>query len=364
MRIGDRPPSPEIPEEPVSADEPAAPAPVAGAGAPRDARLIQSGHIVVSPPLEVDPWRPMHRVALDDPLLARFGRRTRDDLLAIPGMDGPRADAVLAAVAAGKIDHWGDVERTLKEAGAADPPGIMKGIYRQEALDHVKAQGLGPGSSVLFLASEPTNAMRLDLEGEGGQVAAAVPHMTVVKDPTLGEIEALAATGAFKAVWASGHGGEGKLVFADDAGRAVAADAEAFARAVSASPEVQFVMASACHGGDGGEKSLLRAIAAHGPSAAGYEDSVRDDDAAHMSDLVAKAVARGVSFRVAVGAAYFEVMGRHGEEDDEDRGGMKPKGRDFDAPPPPPWTDGLWRNYVDFEKGANDRSGAAKPPPP
>src|SRR6185503_20727430 len=84
--------------------------------------------------------------------------------------------------------------------------------------------------------------------------------------------------------------------------------AEEIAQAVSNSPSVKSVIGSVCFGAVGGEKSVVDTIAAHGPSAMGYEAPVYDADAIAMSTTIAEKLAAGVPLTKAVEEAHASVF--------------------------------------------------------
>jgi hypothetical protein len=164
------------------------------------------------------------------------------------------------------------------------------------------------------LPGRRTRKRPLDLRGEYGWVRERLKDVAVVRDPTVGLLSAIVATGRFQQVWISGHGEPGQVIFTGQDGNMVRVSAQDIAQAVSSSPSVKSVIGSVCWGAFGGEKSVVDTIAAHGPSAMGFEAPVLDSDATHVSVLVAEKLAAGVPLAKAVEEAHASVFaGRFGD---------------------------------------------------
>jgi hypothetical protein len=271
-----------------------------------------------------------------DPLLERFLSLDREALLAIPGMTPDRVKHVMEARQGCRV--WADLEARL-----GHDPDLMNAIYFKMA--GLFAGGLARGrSGTLFVGSAPTNTQRLDLEGEYGVVREHLNDVAIVRDPTVGLLRAIVATGRFEQVWISGHGLPGEVIFTGEDGLMVRVPAQDIAQAVSNSPAVKAVIGSVCYGAFGGQKSVVETIAAHGPSAMGYEWRVQDDHATAMSTMIAEKLAAGVPLTKAVEEAHASVFaGRFGVElatppapidaDAIDRDADSPDMKDIDPDP-------------------------------
>ena len=251
-------------------------------------------------PPEPPPPPPTPTPAFDglDPLLVHFLSLDRQALLTIPGMTPDRVEQVMAARQGCRF--WADLETRL-------PADLMNAIYFKMATDF--AGGLARGrNGTLFVASEPKNLPGLDLRNEYGWVRESLKDVAVVRDPTVGLLSAIVATGRFEQIWISGHGEPGEVAFTGKDGDMVTVSAQDIAQAVSNSPSVKSVIGSVCWGAFGGEKSVVDTIAAHGPSAMGFEAPVHDADAIAMSKMIAEKVAAGVPVAKAVEEAQASVF--------------------------------------------------------
>ena len=266
----------------------------------RKREIMAPGDTAYAAPPEPLPPPPSPTPAFDglDPLLLRFLSLDRQALLTIPGMTPDRVEQVMAARQGCRV--WADLEARL-------PADLMNGIYSRMATDF--AGGLARGrNGTLFVASAPTDVPSLDLRGEYGWVRESLKDVAVVRDPTVGLLSAIVATGRFEQIWISGHGQPGEVIFTGQGGETVHVSAQDIAQAVSNSPSVKSVIGSVCWGAFGGEKSVVETIAAHGPSAMGFEAPVYDADATAMSKMIAEKVAAGVPVIKAVEEAQASVF--------------------------------------------------------
>ncbi len=233
-----------------------------------------------------------------DPLLELFLSLDRQALLAIPGMTPDRVKHVMEARQGCRF--WADLEARLD-------PDLMNAIYFKMAT-HFAGELARGRSGTLFVASAPPDRPRLDLRGEYGWVRDHLEDVAVVRDPTVGLLRAIVGTGRFEQVWISGHGLPGEVIFTGEDGEMVRVSAQEIAQAVSNSPSVKSVIGSVCYGAFGGEKSVVETIAAHGPSAVGYEAPVYDQDAIAMSAMIAEKMAAGTPLTEAVEQAHASVF--------------------------------------------------------
>jgi hypothetical protein len=267
--------------------------------------VLRPGSAASAAPPPPPPPPPSPTAAFDglDPLLERFLSLDRQTLLTIPGMTPDRVKQVMEARQGCLV--WADLEARLDT-------DLMNAIYFKMAA--LFAGELARGrSGALFVASAPTDVSPLDLRGEYGWVREHLKDVAVVRDPTVGLLRAIVATGRFEQVWISGHGLPGEVLFTGKDGKMVRVSAQDIAQAVSNSSSVKSVIGSVCFGAFGGEKSVVDTIAAHGPSAVGYEAPVHDGDAIAMSTMIAEKLAAGVPLTKAVEEAHASVFaGRFG----------------------------------------------------
>jgi hypothetical protein len=241
-----------------------------------------------------------------DPLLLHFLSLDRQALLTIPGMTPDRVQQVIEARQGCRV--WADLEARLKH-----DPDLMNAIYFNMATRFAGELARGRNGT-LFVASDAKDAPPLDLRGEYGWVRERLKDVAVVRDPTVGLLSAIVGTGRFQQVWISGHGEPGEVIFTGQDGNMVRVSAQEIAQAVSNSPSVKSVIGSVCFGAFGGEKSVVDTIAAHGPTAVGYEAPVLDSDAIRMSAIIAEKVAANVPVAKAVEEARASVFaGRFGD---------------------------------------------------
>ena len=240
-----------------------------------------------------------------DPLLQRFLSLDRQALLTIPGMTSERVKQVMEARQGCHV--WADLEARLQH-----DPDLLNAIYFKMAT--LFAGELARGrDGTLFVASAPKDTPSLKLREEYGWVREQLKDVAVVRDPTVGLLSAIVATGRYEQIWISGHGKPGEVMFTGQDGKMVRVSAEDIAQAVSNSPSVKSVIGSVCFGAAGGEKSVVDTIAAHGPSAMGYEAAVYDADAIAMSAKIAEKLAAGVPLAKAAEEAHAAVFaGRSG----------------------------------------------------
>jgi hypothetical protein len=235
-----------------------------------------------------------------DPLLQRFLSLDRQALLTFPLMTPERVQQVMDARQGCRV--WADLEARL-----AHDPDLMNAIYFQMAT--LFAGQLARGrDGTLFVASQPRGVDELKLRDEYGWVREQLKDVAVVRDPTVGLLSAIVATGRFEQIWLSGHGLPGEVLFTGEDGEKVVVSAQEIAQAVSNSPSVKAVIGSVCYGAAGGEASVIDAIAAHGPSAMGYEGAILDSDATAMSKIIAEKLAAGVPLAQAAEEAHAHVF--------------------------------------------------------
>ena len=276
---------------------------------PRKRDLLPDEDTASAAPPAPQPPPPSPTPAFDglDPLFERFLSLDRQALLTIPGMTPDRVKQVMEARQGCRV--WADLEARL-----AHDPDLMNAIYFRMAASFAGELARGRNGT-LFVASAPRDQARLDLRGEYGWVREHLKDVAVVRDPTVGLLRAIVATGRFEQIWLSGHGQPGEVIFTGEDGRMVRVSAEDIAQAVSNSPSVKSVIGSVCFGAFGGEKSVVNTIAAHGPSAVGFEAPVYDADAIAMSTKIAEKLAAGVPLPKAVEEAHATVFaGRFGAE--------------------------------------------------